>query len=99
MTFGLTKHTGDAEMARRSSLPSNFGKLLKLARVRAGYSSARRFALINGIPIMNYQNWEADRSLPDLPTVARLCRLLDIAPDSVFTTLAPSKKKRSLAAA
>jgi len=53
-----------------------FGQQLKAARIDAGFRTAKEFADALGVEPPTYRYWERGKSLPDLVTVARICKLL-----------------------
>lgn len=65
-----------------SAVLQDFGYRLKEARIRAGYRTARDFALALGVEPPAYRYWERNQAKPDLQTFSRLCLLLNVDPNT-----------------
>lgn len=61
-----------------------FGELLKAARERKGYRSAVAFAEVLGVEPPRYRYWERGQAMPDIPTFAHICLLLDVEPNDLL---------------
>ncbi len=55
-----------------------FSHRLRKARERAGYETAKIFAEALGVEPARYRHWERGSAQPDLTTLTRICRLLDV---------------------
>lgn len=69
-----------------------FSKRLRDARVAAGYEHANQFARALNVEVPRYRTWERGEHLPDLPTLTRICQLLDLEPNDLLP-LALKKKR------
>lgn len=56
-------------------------KRLKRARLDAGYRFANEFAAVLGMEDATYRTYERGEHLPDLPTLTRICKLLNVEPN------------------
>lgn len=68
-----------------------FGSALRAAREAAGYRYAKDFADVLSVPDHRYRAWERGEYTPNLMTLTRMCRLLDVEPN----TLLPLALKRA----
>lgn len=69
---------------RYDKIISMFGKRLRLARERAGYTSAQRFAEVLGLEPHTYRHYERGESEPNFETFTRMCELLDVTPNDLL---------------
>jgi len=69
----------------------SFGSALRAAREAAGFKHAKAFAEALSVPDHRYRAWERGEYTPDLMTLTRMCRLLDVEPN----TLLPLALKRN----
>ena len=55
-----------------------FSDRLRKARETAGYATAKIFAEALGVEPARYRHWERGTAQPDLTTLTRICRLLNV---------------------
>lgn len=60
------------------------GKRLKAAREAAGFKHANDFAQTLGQEGHTYRSWERGQYAPDLPTLTRICQLLNVEPNDLL---------------
>lgn len=73
----------------------DFGDLLKAARVGAGYESAARLALILDVEPARYRYWERGQSLPDIPTLIKICHHFGLDPQDLVPEFKRKPKTRA----
>lgn len=73
-----------AAMSFADEVMSTFAKKLGQAREKAGYRSMKEFAEALGVEPPAYRHWERGTAQPDLTTLTRICRLLDIEPNDLL---------------
>jgi ribosome-binding protein aMBF1 (putative translation factor) len=56
-------------------------KRLKRARLDAGFRFANEFAAVLGMEDATYRTYERGEHLPDIPTLTRICKLLNVEPN------------------
>lgn len=61
-----------------------FAERLKKARSDAGYRHASDFAEALKIEPHTYRYWERGQAAPDLTTLTRICRLLNVEPNDLL---------------
>lgn len=59
-------------------------KRLRSAREKAGFRFQKEFASALGIEAHTYRTWERGEHLPDVVTLTRICKLLDIEPNDLL---------------
>jgi transcriptional regulator with XRE-family HTH domain len=59
-------------------------KRLKRARQDAGYRFAGEFAHVLKVEEHTYRAWERGTHLPDIPTMTRICKLLNVEPNELM---------------
>lgn len=69
--------------------PQAFGQRLQLARIGAGYESARQAAMRNGWAVRSYGFHEAGRSFPAHDTLAQYARAFRVSIDHLLTGSTP----------
>ena len=74
------------------------GKRLRVARKAAGFEHANQFARALGEEDHTYRSWERGEHMPDVPTLTRICQLLNRDPN-YFLPLALRKKHSQQTAA
>jgi transcriptional regulator with XRE-family HTH domain len=74
-----------------AGVKKEFGDLLKAARERKGYRSAVAFAEVLGVEPPRYRYWERGQAMPDIPTFAHICLLLDVEPNDLLPRAIRSK--------
>lgn len=57
---------------------------LKRARQDAGYRFAGEFAHVLKVEEHTYRAWERGTHLPDIPTMTRICKLLNVEPNELM---------------
>lgn len=67
------------------------GKRLRAAREAAGFKHANDFARVLGREEHTYRSWERGQYMPDIPTLTRICQLLNVEPNYLLP-LALKKK-------
>jgi len=55
-----------------------FSQRLRSARKAAGFGNAKVFAEALGVEPARYRHWERGTAQPDLTTLTRICRLLNV---------------------
>ena len=60
------------------------GMRLKSRRMDAGFATAREFAVALGLSENRYARYERGHSEPNIELLLRICRLLDVAPNSLL---------------
>jgi transcriptional regulator with XRE-family HTH domain len=69
---------------RYQAILRTFGKRLKAARIRAGYSSAQSFAHVLGLEPPAYRKYERGAAEPNFETLTRICELLHVTPNDLL---------------
>lgn len=69
-------------------------KRLKQARKAAGFRFAVDFSTALHVEEHTYRSWERGEHLPDIPTLSRICKLLDVEPNHLMP-LALKRKNAS----
>ena len=64
--------------SRHDQIMKTFAKRLKAARIRAGYTSAQRFAGVLGVEPHSYRKYERGTAEPRFEILVRMCEMLDI---------------------
>jgi transcriptional regulator with XRE-family HTH domain len=59
-------------------------KRLKKARKDAGFRFAREFAVALNLAEHTYRSWERGEHMPDLTTLTRICKLLNVEPNDLL---------------
>lgn len=72
-----------------------FSRRLKAARKERGYKHANAFARALGVEVPTYRAWERGQYLPDIPTLTRICQLLDLEPNDLLPLALKSKSRQS----
>ena len=63
---------------------TDFGTRLRMARIAAGFATARQFSHALGLAENRYTRYERGETEPALDTVAQICRILSITPDDLL---------------
>jgi DNA-binding XRE family transcriptional regulator len=61
-----------------------FHQRLRRARQAAGYQTAKEFADVLEVEPPTYRQWERGEASPDLVTLTRICKALDIEPNDLL---------------
>lgn len=78
------KHSGMGLMKSPPPVRKAFAKRLQTLRVRAGYKTARDFALAMGIKEGTYARWERAETEPSFSHLMLICQLLRAEPNDFF---------------
>jgi len=70
--------------SRKRSAIAAFAAGLRLARVRAGYKTARSLAIRLGIQENRYTRFERGAAEPDFSLIAQICDVLEVTPNELF---------------
>lgn len=71
-----------------------FAQRLKKARQEAGFRYGSEFAHALRVEGHTYRTWERGTHLPDIPTMTRICRLLNVEPNDLMP---PALRKKTSA--
>jgi transcriptional regulator with XRE-family HTH domain len=66
---------------RHQAIMKTFGKQLKAAREKAGFTSAQQFAHMLGLEPATYRKYERGGAEPNFETLTRICEQLSVTPD------------------
>jgi DNA-binding transcriptional regulator YiaG len=90
------KSAGKAELPAMERLEDQvkkaLAKRLKLARKEAGFRFANEFSRVLNIEEHTYRSWERGTHMPDVYTLTRICKLLNVEPNDLLPL---ALKKRS----
>ena len=90
------KPAGKAELPAMERLEDQvkkaLAKRLKLARKEAGFRFANEFSRVLNIEEHTYRSWERETHMPDVYTLTRICKLLNVEPNDLLPS---AIKKRS----
>lgn len=90
------KPAGKAELPAMERLEDQvkkaLAKRLKLARKEAGFRFANEFSRVLNIEEHTYRSWERGTHMPDVYTLTRICKLLNVEPNDLLPL---AIKKRS----
>ena len=78
-------------------MKKDFAARLKQARIAAGYQYAYELADAIDEKIPTYRSWERGQYLPDIPKMARLCRVLRLPPNELVPLALENEKAASKA--
>lgn len=72
-------------MERLEDLVKNaLSKRLKQARKDAGYKHANEFSKLLNVEDHTYRAWERGQHMPDVTTLTRICKLLNVEPNDLL---------------
>lgn len=72
-----------------------FHERLKTARLKAGYEHAKDLADALNVEAPTYRQWERGQASPDLTTLTRICKVLDVEPNELLPLAKRKKGPRS----
>lgn len=84
-----------AKQSFNEQVMKSFGSALRAAREAAGYKYAKTFAETLGVPDHRYRAWERGEYTPNLMTLTRMCRLLDVEPNALLPLALKHAGKKS----
>ena len=94
MLSGVQQPHGTGSFCGMSTLAKDvmqtFHQRLKRARLAAGYRHAQDFAEALNVEGPTYRQWERGQASPDLTTLTRICKALDVEPNELL----PLAKRR-----